>query len=321
MSTLMFFYTLAILMVCVVTAVLSLAAYASSRRRIFVYGSGAFLCYALEITEIFFFEYTLQNQTFPAEDYYAITMPILRTLVATAAQAFIWLVALNILDKHSKKLFAWPVGCFVAAEALTLLVLPIGPMRQWIYYTLRNVFLAFVGLYSIWCYRTSPSPEYKARLAHMKRPLLIGAILVLCVVAEDVFNILIMPMNLAPEWLTLYLSERNFSENFFACFAAAMLIGYAYQVLSIRIKEAPEEKNVEDLDRHIDEQMPFFCMTYKLSKREIEVMRLIVLGKNNQEIADELFLAVGTVKTHVHNILVKTNQKSREALILAFWQN
>ena len=155
----------------------------------------------------------------------------------------------------------------------------------------------------------------------MKRPLLIGAILVLCIVAEDVFNILIMPMNLAPEWLTLYLSERNFSENFFACFAAAMLIGYSYQVLSIRIKEAPEEKNVEDLDRHIDEQMPFFCMTYKLSKREIEVMRLIVLGKNNQEIADELFLAVGTVKTHVHNILVKTNQKSREALILAFWQN
>lgn len=40
MNTLMFFYTLAILVICIVTAVLSLAAYASSRRRFFIYGSG-----------------------------------------------------------------------------------------------------------------------------------------------------------------------------------------------------------------------------------------------------------------------------------------
>lgn len=55
MNTLMFFYTLAILVICIVTAVLSLAAYASSRRRFFIYGSGVFICYAVEMTEIFFF--------------------------------------------------------------------------------------------------------------------------------------------------------------------------------------------------------------------------------------------------------------------------
>lgn len=44
---------------------------------------------------------------------------------------------------------------------------------------------------------------------------------------------------------------------------------------------------------------------YKLSNREAEVLRLVVLSKSNQEIANELFLAVGTVKTHIHNILVK----------------
>ena len=49
-------------------------------------------------------------------------------------------------------------------------------------------------------------------------------------------------------------------------------------------------------------------------------MRLVVLGKSNQEIADELFLAVGTVKTHIHNILVKTEQQNRTTLILYFWK-
>ena len=116
------------------------------------------------------------------------------------------------------------------------------------------------------------------------------------------------------------LFRSNFSENVFACYFAILLIIYSYHVLSIRMQEAPEEKNVSDLDRHIEEQMPFYRNAYRLSNRETEVMRLVVLGKSNQEIADELFLAVGTVKTHIHNILVKTEQQNRTTLILHFWK-
>lgn len=127
MNTLMFFYTLAILVICIVTAVLSLAAYASSRRRFFIYGSGVFICYAIEMTEIFFFEYTLQNQSFPASDYYSITMPVMRTLVATASQAFIWLIAMDLLDKHSKKQFVIPVATFLLSELLIIVAVPYAP--------------------------------------------------------------------------------------------------------------------------------------------------------------------------------------------------
>lgn len=318
MNTLMFFYTLAILVICIVTAVLSLAAYASSRRRFFIYGSGVFICYAIEMTEIFFFEYTLQNQSFPASDYYSITMPVLRTFVATASQAFIWLIAMDLLDKHSKKQFVIPVATFLLSELLIIVAAPYGPIHQWLYYTMRQVFLVFVGLYIFWTARKSTQVELKARVNNQQKHLIIGAILVGCIVAEDFYNILIVPMSLAPSWLQLYLSERNFSENVFACYFAILLIIYSYHVLSIRMQEAPEEKNVSDLDRHIEEQMPFYRNAYKLSNRETEVMRLVVLGKSNQEIADELFLAVGTVKTHILNILVKTEQQNRTTLILHF---
>lgn len=323
MNTLMFFYTLAILVICIVTAVLSLAAYASSRRRFFIYGSGVFICYAIEMTEIFFFEYTLQNQSFPASDYYSITMPVMRTLVATASQAFIWLIAMDLLDKHSKKQFVIPVATFFLSELLIIVAVPYGPMHQWLYYTMRQAFLVFVGLYIFWTARKSTQVELKARVNNQRKHLIIGAILVGCIVAEDFYNILIVPMSLAPSWLQLYLSERNFSENVFACYFAILLILliiHSYHVLSIRMQEAPEEKNVSDLDRHIEEQMPFYRNAYKLSNRETEVMRLVVLGKSNQEIADELFLAVGTVKTHIHNILVKTEQQNRTTLILHFWK-
>jgi DNA-binding NarL/FixJ family response regulator len=48
-----------------------------------------------------------------------------------------------------------------------------------------------------------------------------------------------------------------------------------------------------------------------LSKRELEVLQLICLGKTNNEIAEQLFIAKATVKFHVSNILSKLNVTNR----------
>ena len=48
-----------------------------------------------------------------------------------------------------------------------------------------------------------------------------------------------------------------------------------------------------------------------LSEREIEVLRLIAQGASNREIASSLFLAEGTVKNHVTNILGKLEARDR----------
>ncbi len=45
--------------------------------------------------------------------------------------------------------------------------------------------------------------------------------------------------------------------------------------------------------------------TYPLTERELEVLELIVAGCSNAEIAERLYVTVGTVKTHVRNILNK----------------
>jgi DNA-binding NarL/FixJ family response regulator len=49
----------------------------------------------------------------------------------------------------------------------------------------------------------------------------------------------------------------------------------------------------------------------ELSPREIEVLDLASQGATNKEIADKLFISVGTVKNHVHNILEKLHLKNR----------
>ncbi len=50
-----------------------------------------------------------------------------------------------------------------------------------------------------------------------------------------------------------------------------------------------------------------------LSAREVEVLRLIARGHSNPEIARQLFVSVGTVKTHAHSIATKLGTTSRMA--------
>lgn len=57
---------------------------------------------------------------------------------------------------------------------------------------------------------------------------------------------------------------------------------------------------------------------YPLTERELEVLELIVQGYSNAAIAQKLYITVGTVKTHVRNILNKLSADDRtQAAVLA----
>jgi DNA-binding CsgD family transcriptional regulator len=54
---------------------------------------------------------------------------------------------------------------------------------------------------------------------------------------------------------------------------------------------------------------------YGLSKREIEIVRLISEGLTNKEIAERLFISESTVKDHIKNIMKKMGTRSRNEII------
>ena len=53
-----------------------------------------------------------------------------------------------------------------------------------------------------------------------------------------------------------------------------------------------------------------------LTDRELEILQLVAKGLSNPEIAARLFLAEGTVKNYVSNILQKTNTRDRTQAVL-----
>lgn len=58
----------------------------------------------------------------------------------------------------------------------------------------------------------------------------------------------------------------------------------------------------------------------ELTGRELEVLKLIAAGKNNQEIADVLVISEKTVKTHITNILTKLHLADRTQAAVFAWQ-
>ncbi len=55
--------------------------------------------------------------------------------------------------------------------------------------------------------------------------------------------------------------------------------------------------------------------TGDLTEREMEVLRLVVQGKSNQQIADAMVITIATVKAHISNILGKLQVSSRAEAI------
>lgn len=61
-----------------------------------------------------------------------------------------------------------------------------------------------------------------------------------------------------------------------------------------------------------------FAKKYNLSSREKEVLAAVLLGKNNKQIADELYISIYTVKRHMSHIFEKTGTASRYELMSVF---
>jgi DNA-binding NarL/FixJ family response regulator len=58
-----------------------------------------------------------------------------------------------------------------------------------------------------------------------------------------------------------------------------------------------------------------------LTERELDVVRLVALGRTNAEIAAELYVSLSTVKTHLSSVQLKLAARNRVEIAAWAWQN
>ncbi len=328
-----FVYTIAVIFVAVVASAVSLTVWVLTDRKSWVVAAAAFGCYVFETAIILFSEYS--GEKLYLQDYFngGLEYPIVTIPLCVALLTLVWTwVALRV---HAPVTTRRVVGFCAAALAAAVLVAPIGlragTLHTLLYWVLRDLTviaaLVFGALY-VRFRATENERDDALRAKPFWRVALALAILMLC---EDVFFVGVWTPDATQSELVhsffWHLTERNISENVLMTACAVRQIQTARDVMRVFARHPAENiSQAEPDDRRrvesdIDIKIPVFADDHGMSPREREVLRLLLLQKTTQEIANELYLSVGTVKAHSHRIYQKAGVTSRQDLIRAFWRS
>lgn len=112
----------------------------------------------------------------------------------------------------------------------------------------------------------------------------------------------------------LFLVSKN-PRSFYEISIWSELLLYCYIFIGITdvyLQMKQHAKSVKGLSS--DQKIQVIVCKYGLSPREQEVLHLLLAGKSNAKIGEELFISEGTVKAHVHSIYQKLGVNSRNML-------
>jgi DNA-binding CsgD family transcriptional regulator len=109
-------------------------------------------------------------------------------------------------------------------------------------------------------------------------------------------------------FLVFFALQQTFAWKLFSKFDLVMKT--AYLLLAI-VYLAVSSNKAELTENPIHE----ICKRFALSKREMEILELLVQGRSAPSIAKTKFIALSTVKTHIQRLYSKTGVHSREELL------
>lgn len=149
--------------------------------------------------------------------------------------------------------------------------------------------ILFVGIYL----------HYAKKHNRPNRKIINRFMLLIC--AGLILRGVVLPFSFTSQWILAPLILIYFFSNFPPLFYLKLNADLAFTPMHA---ENPSE-----------EKMAFIFKKYRITKREKEIVEQICQGKTNQQIADELFISLQTVKDHTHRIYSKIGINSRMNLV------
>ena len=229
---------------------------------------------------------------------------------------FLFYLMLNILISFRDKSFSrkqnnWIIliaGILILSDVIRTCIPATEALFVWVVFIKKNFrllssliyyieFIALIGFFFIW-----PKTKFKKEWIRIARSFILLFIIADAItifmfhflrsskVVEEFRGIIIVFINLMP--ILIYFIWAKF-----------VFLDYAQKMSNLLIEK--------------DKFEPIYSK-YKISKREIEVVELLIDGKSNNEIKEDLFLSYHTVKNHISHIYEKLNVKTRHELVHFF---
>lgn len=319
MALLIFHYTLAILLVAIIASATCLSAYLVSHKRLFLFAFAAFLFYFCDTVLVFQDEFIAHVTGADLSPSYMAVRSLVSIASGGGFLAAFWLLICDYLGEARRALLATPPAVFVVASVVMLFALPEGDVQRFWFWTMRQLFIYWILLYvGVRAARTRDAVE-RERMHRHRGIYVLAWVFSLAILAEDIVCFLVLDSSTVSIGALSFTTERNYAENALLVCCAVAAFRAAWRVLSLRF-ERPPSRGSKQQEQQITENLNVYAKRHGLSAREREVLYLVLLGKDNQNIASDMQLALSTVKVHVHNILQKTKLANRQALIQDFWK-
>lgn len=248
---------------------------------------------------------------------HTVTEPFLKTLISAGVYLCYLFIATG-LTRQKVSSRDWAAYALFAAALILVPHLPKSRFTYWLYFTLSQIMFCYVAARGYSGAKRLPEDSdeqkiYRNRLLRMVR---VSMFLNILIVVEDSIVIFFFD-DLTPE--ALRITQRNWSEDVQSIYFALLGISYFYRKL-LHAPAVPEGGGSINVLRQASEelkkkQIEQVCACHGLTGRESEVLALLLSNKTNKDIGSELFISVGTVKNHIHNIYQKTGAAGRTQLL------
>ncbi|MDO4460339.1 MAG: LuxR C-terminal-related transcriptional regulator [Clostridia bacterium] len=231
------------------------------------------------------------------------------------------------------------ISCPVPVLSTIIYAMPDSAFKIWLFYSIRQIWVLFLCAAYFIILKKHPEPHFYGR--KFRKMMTVYTTFIFLILAEDSFAIPNMKIvgNIIP-----WLNERNIMEDIMTIVVLVMVAKLVLdnqkenrQIRESILAAALEDRNVltrrnleienelQALKAQIHENNKAdeayetaFINRYGLTAREADVLRLMIAGKSNPEIADELYISAGTVKFHAHQIYEKTGCQRRSQLIVLY---
>ena len=245
--------------------------------------------------------------------------PSLKTLVFIVRISSI----LFLLSRTMREFTITRVLILSAIHASLLILVPIIKeynLMVFFYYFPSQFVVICVSLWALSVLKRNPDRYDNAAGVHIRRIMLYFLISTVFVLIEDSFVIFYVDVYTGPG---LKIFNRNFSENLQMCGLSLLFVRYFFRrimEMQCRVQEMEEEIAAHANSPARMDPIREFSLRHGLTDREMDIFRCLLEEKSQQEISDTLVIALGTVKTHTHNIYRKTDTANRNQIIVRYQQ-
>lgn len=296
-----FIYNILLIILYSITMAFAINFYLKEKNKIFLLISLYLAFFIFDNIIIYMTEFI--NTFAQSYDQAFMSAPAVKTIIFMG-NAFFSAAIIAELRNEKLKPFHYALLIALAVWMISIPLLPNSAFKVWLYYLGNQVFLFYLGFY---CWFGAKKELPALNKGYLKKLSIISFLFSILIVIEDSFVIFNVDQYSS---LTTKIYNRSISEDIFSIVVCLLMIHFFLKDRQVQ-EETPEEQEEAIMIKR-------FCHAHQFTQRESEVFELLLFHCTNQEIADRLFLSLGTVKTHVHNIFIKLDIKKRTQIFPLF---